>query len=269
MASYSHPVTIVDGPAGVSAAVALKDRGLRPLLLERDTHVAASWRNRYDRLRLNTGRQFSHVPGRRYPKGTPTFPTRDQVVAHLDRHAHEEGIELRLETAVDGLEQRDGGWVLQTVGGPIETRQVVIATGYEHSPLIPDWEGREGFTGTVIHSAEYRNPASFQGRSVLVVGSGCSGMEIAHDLAGGGAAKVWLSMDPAEHHAARRAGGPARRCDRDPALPRSGPARRRDRPVLGVSRTSAISPSSGCRPRSKGSLPVTAGLASPRSSTPR
>ena len=44
-----------------------------------------------------------------------------------------------------------------------------------------------------MHSCEYRNPEPFKGRRVLVVGPGCSGMEIAYDLAEGGASKVWLS----------------------------------------------------------------------------
>src|SRR5687767_15417429 len=95
-----HVVAIVGaGTAGVSTAVALKDRGVSPLLIERDK-VGSSWRSRYDRLRLNTGRQFSHLPKRRYPKGTPTFPTRDDVIAHLEHGAQEQGIELVLGTDV-------------------------------------------------------------------------------------------------------------------------------------------------------------------------
>ena len=50
-------VVIVDaGPAGISAALSLKDLGIRSLLVERVGEVAASWRGRYDRLKLNTGR---------------------------------------------------------------------------------------------------------------------------------------------------------------------------------------------------------------------
>ena len=189
-----HLVAVIGaGPAGVSTAVALKDRGVEPLLLDRAAHVGASWHTRYDRLRLNTGRQFSHLPGRKYPKGTPTFPTRDQVIEHLDQHAREDGIDLRLETTVKRIDRRNGGWKLASDSSELEVRQVVVATGYEHSPFIPDWPGREGFAGTLIHSAAYRNPAPFSGQSVLVVGPGCSGMEIAHDLALGGARKVWLS----------------------------------------------------------------------------
>ena len=190
-----HHVAIIGaGPAGISTAVALKDRGVTPLVIDRAEEIGASWRGRYDRLKLNTGRQFSHLPGRRYPKGTPTFPTRDQVVAHLDRHAREDGIELMLGRTVTRIDPDNGGWALETSSGPLEARQVVVATGYEHSPLMPDRPGRDEFGGAILHSSEYHNPAPFGGRRVLVVGAGCSGMEIAHDLATGGASQVWLSV---------------------------------------------------------------------------
>jgi cation diffusion facilitator CzcD-associated flavoprotein CzcO len=203
-----HQVAIIGaGPAGISAALSLHDRGLRPLLIDRADDVGASWRRRYDRLKLNTGRPFSHLPGRPYPKGTPMFPTRDQVVAHLERHAHQDGIELRLNTTVDRLDPRPGGWLLRTSAGDIDARQVVVATGYMHSPRIPDWPGRAGFTGELLHSYGYRNPAPYVGKQVMVIGSGSSGMEIAHDLATGGAAKVWLTVRTPPNIMLR--GGPA------------------------------------------------------------
>lgn len=187
-------VVIGAGPAGVSAAVSLNDRGIRPVLIDRADHVAASWRSRYDRLKLNTGRQFSHLPNRPYPKGTPTFPSRDQVVAHLDLHAQEDGIALRLGTVVERIDRRPPCWRLTTSAGDIDARQVVVATGYENTPVHPEWPGRDRFAGEILHSSAYRNPGAFVGKRVLVVGAGSSAMEIAHDLATGGAAKVWLAV---------------------------------------------------------------------------
>jgi cation diffusion facilitator CzcD-associated flavoprotein CzcO len=188
-----HDVAIVGaGPAGVAMALSLRDRGWRPLVIDRADEVAASWRARYDRLKLNTGRPFSHLPNRHYPQGTAMFPTRDDVVAHLERHAHESGIELRLGTDVTRIDRQGTGWRLVTSTGDIDARQVVVANGNQHTPRIPEWPGE--FTGEVLHSSAYRNPGSHQAKSVLVVGSGSSGMEIAHDLATGGAAKVWLAV---------------------------------------------------------------------------
>jgi cation diffusion facilitator CzcD-associated flavoprotein CzcO len=186
-------VVIGAGPAGVAAAVALKDRRLRPVLIDRSEDVASAWRARYDRLRLNTCRPYSHLPGRRFAKGTPMFPSRDQLVDHLDTHAHEDGIELRLGTSVERIDRSNGHWRLDTSEGELRVPQVIVATGYEQVPIVPDWPGREQFAGELIHSRDYRNPERFSGKRVLVVGPGCSGMEIAHDLAEGGASKMWLS----------------------------------------------------------------------------
>jgi NADPH-dependent 2,4-dienoyl-CoA reductase/sulfur reductase-like enzyme len=182
------------GPAGVSMALSLRDRGIRPLLIDRADEVGSAWRSRYDVLKLNTGRPFSHLPNRPYPKGTPIYPSRDDVVAHLDGHAREDGIELRLGTAVDRIDRRSTGWRLATSGDPIDARHVVVATGLQSAPVMLDAPGMDAFTGELLHSSAYRNPASYQGKRVLIVGSGSSGMEIAHDLATGGAAKVWLAV---------------------------------------------------------------------------
>jgi cation diffusion facilitator CzcD-associated flavoprotein CzcO len=189
-----HDVVVIGaGPAGIATALSLRDRGVCPLLIDRADEVASSWRSRYDRLKLNTGRPFSHLPKRPYPKGTAMFPARDDVVAYFDRHARASGIELRLGTEVHRID-RAHGWRLSTSRGDIVARQVVVASGNQYAPHIPEWPGRQGYTAQVLHSGAYRNPAPYQGKKVLVVGCGSSGLEIAHDLATGGAAKVWLAV---------------------------------------------------------------------------
>jgi cation diffusion facilitator CzcD-associated flavoprotein CzcO len=69
-----------------------------------------------------------------------------------------------------------------------------VANGNQHTPCIPEWPGTAGFTAEMLHSSVYRNPRPYGGKNVLVVGAGSSGMEIAHDLATRGAAKVWLAV---------------------------------------------------------------------------
>jgi cation diffusion facilitator CzcD-associated flavoprotein CzcO len=136
---------------------------------------------------------LSHLPGRRFPRGTPVFSSRDQLVEHVERHANGDEIDLQLGARVDRPERADGAWIAHAATGKIRAPQAVVATGYEQLPVIPDWDGREVFRGQLLHASEYRNAAPFIGKSVVVVGPGCSGMEIAYDLAEGRAAKVWLS----------------------------------------------------------------------------
>jgi len=190
-----HDVLIIGaGPAGVSAALSLRDVGLRPLLIDRAADVGSSWRARYDRLRLNTGRRTSHLPGRPYPVGTAVFPTRDQVVAHLEHHAGESGIEQLLGTTVTRVDRDGTYWRVDTSAGRRWSRQVVVATGYEHTPVMPNWPGLDGFDGAVLHSSAYRNAEPFRDGRVLVVGAGSSGMEIVYDLAVGGVDRAWLAV---------------------------------------------------------------------------
>jgi cation diffusion facilitator CzcD-associated flavoprotein CzcO len=196
------------GQGGIASALALKDAGLAPLVLDQADRVGSSWRSRYESLRLNTWRRFSQLPGRRFPRGTPTFPTRDQVIEYVERHAGEEGIELRLGTRVERIDRADEEWVVQTSDGELRAPQVIVALGLDRTPLIPDWPGRDEFEGTLLHTAQYRNAEPFKGQEVMVVGAGTSGFEIARELAEGGGAKVWLAVRTPPNILLRQGPGP-------------------------------------------------------------
>jgi cation diffusion facilitator CzcD-associated flavoprotein CzcO len=204
-----HRVVIVGaGQAGIAAALGLKDAGVPSLVLEQADRVASSWRSRYDGLRLNTWRRLSQLPGRPYPTGTPTFPSRDQVVDYVERHAGEDGIDLRLGTRVERIDREEGEWVVRTSEGEFRAPQLIVATGLDRSPHTPDWPGRDAFEGTLLHAAQYRNAESFRDQRVLVVGPGSSGFEIAHELAEGGAARVWLAVRTPPNILLRQGPGP-------------------------------------------------------------
>ena len=85
--SNGGAVVIGAGPAGLASAAELRRRGVPAVVLERADGVAASWRGRYDRLRLNTSRWFSRLPGGSYARGTGIFPSRDEVVRYLEDYA--------------------------------------------------------------------------------------------------------------------------------------------------------------------------------------
>src|SRR5215208_3575878 len=187
-------VVIGAGPAGLATAAQLRRRGVPVLVLERSDAIASSWRSRYDRLRLNSSRPFSKLPGAGYARGTGMFPSREQVIEYLEAYARDHQLEVRFRTRVDRIDRDGSGWLLTTSTGEIAADQVVVAAGYEHTFTVPRWPGRDEFEGRLIHSAEYRSPETFRGHDVLVVGPGCSGMEIAYDLVEGGAGRVRLAV---------------------------------------------------------------------------
>ena len=187
-------IVIGAGAAGLASAAELGRRGISALVLEQSNAVGFSWRGRYDRLRLNSSRPFSKLPRARYARGTGIFPARDDMVGYLESYAARNRIDVRFGTRLERIDRAGSGWLLRTSTGDIRAEQVIVASGYEHTPFLPDWSGRDRFRGRLLHAADYRNPKPFQSRDVLVVGPGCSGMEIAYDLAENGASRVRLAV---------------------------------------------------------------------------
>jgi putative flavoprotein involved in K+ transport len=188
----SYEIVVVGaGAAGLATAKLLHDEGLSPLVLEAGPEPGAAWRERYDRLRLHTPRLLSGLPGLRIPRRYGRWVARDDLIEYFRDYTAFHDLDVRLNCRVDRLEP---SWTLHTSDGPIHTDHVVVATGYNGTPFVPDWPGRESFRGELIHSTDYRNPQPYAGKDVLVVGAGNSGAEIAHDVIDGGAARSRLSV---------------------------------------------------------------------------
>ncbi|GGT24544.1 monooxygenase [Streptomyces chromofuscus] len=210
-APADRPVYVIGGgPGGLAAAQALRARGIRAVVLEKSDRVGASWRRHYDRLHLHTTRRLSALPGLPMPRRFGRWVARDDVVRYLEKYAEHHELEIvtgvevtRVEPAPDGT-----GWLLHATGGRRLTGgAVVVATGYNHTPRIPQWPGRDTYTGDFLHACAYRNPEPYAGRDVLVVGVGNTGAEIAVDLVEGGASRVRLSVRTAPHIVRRSTAG--------------------------------------------------------------
>jgi putative flavoprotein involved in K+ transport len=114
-----------------------------------------------------------------------------------------------VRTGVDiaRLDRHNRRWQVTTSAGALTAAHVVVATGYAREPMPPPWWAPERFQGALLHAADYREPAPFRDRDALVVGAGSSGMEIAADLADGGARSVRLSVRTPPNILLRSIGG--------------------------------------------------------------
>ncbi|MGV9275357.1 flavin-containing monooxygenase [Streptomyces griseosporeus] len=206
-----RPVYVIGGgPGGLAAAYALRARGLRAVVLEKSDRVGASWRRHYDRLHLHTTRRLSALPGLPMPRRFGRWVSRDDVVRYLEKYAEHHALEIVTGVEVSRVDRLpDGtGWLLHASGGrELTGAAVVVATGHNHTPRVPDWPGRAGFTGEFLHASAYRNAGPYAGRDVLVVGVGNTGAEIAVDLVEGGAARVRLAVRTAPHIVRRSTAG--------------------------------------------------------------
>jgi putative flavoprotein involved in K+ transport len=195
MGEQRDAVVIGAGPAGLATAAMLRREGVQALVLERADDVAASWRSHYERLHLHTVRWLSNLPGYRFSRSHGRWVSRDGVIRYLEGYVRHHQLEVRTGSEVQRIDRTADGWLLTLAdGGEIAAREVVVATGYNHTPFIADFPGKDGYEGELLHAARYRNADPYRGRDVLVVGSGNTGAEIAVDLAEGGAARVRLAV---------------------------------------------------------------------------
>ncbi|MER5731600.1 NAD(P)/FAD-dependent oxidoreductase [Streptomyces sp. NPDC002138] len=214
MTTQPRPVYVIGaGPGGLAVAAALRARGVRAVVIEKSDRVGDSWRRHYDRLHLHTTRRLSALPGLRIPRRFGRWLSRDDVVRYLEKYAEHHELEIitgvevtRIDRATDTSTSTststDGdpgtatstrrrtradrptpGWTLHATGGrELAAAAVVVATGFNHTPALPDWPGRDTYTGRLLHASEYRSAAPYAGLDVLVVGAGNTGAEIAVDL---------------------------------------------------------------------------------------
>src|SRR5262249_54598207 len=140
---------------------------------------------------------LSCLPGYRIPRSFGKWPSAARVHEYLGRYAVHHDLDVRIGVEAERLDRDGERWAVRTANGTIDADRVIVATGNSNVPYLPSWPG--DFAGEIVHSADYRNPAAYRGRRVLVVGGGNSGAEIAVDLAGGGASEVLLSVRTTPH----------------------------------------------------------------------
>jgi putative flavoprotein involved in K+ transport len=191
-------VIVGGGAAGLTTAGALKHAGLDAVILDKDSQIGGTWARRYDRLHLHTIRPLSGLAHHPIPRGLPRYLARDQFVAYLRDYARRFDLKIVGGCAVRKVRPEAHGqranWIVEGDCGSWRCQAVVIATGHYNIPVLPDWPGRDGYGGSLIHSVDYRSGRGYAGQRVLVIGSGNSGTEIAADLVEHGAAFVAISI---------------------------------------------------------------------------
>ena len=187
MTETTDVVVVGAGPAGLAVGACLRKAGLDFVMLERSSTVGSSWRAHYERLHLHTIKRLSALPDLPFPDDYPRYVPRKLMIDYLDRYAQAFALAPRFNETVHGVRRHGLGWVVESDESTIGAAHVVIASGLNAEPVMPAMPGFEMFRGQVLHSANYVNAAPFSGQSVLVVGMGNTGAEIALDLSEGGA----------------------------------------------------------------------------------
>ena len=191
-------VVIDDGQAGLAAGYHLAERGHPFVILDADTRIGGTWRDRWDSLVLFTPARYCGLPGWRFPLPDGSFPTKDDVADYLEEYASRFELPVRTDTRVDRVSRHGGGGFLVRAGDlRIEAENVIVATGANREPRVPILADQLDPAIIQLHSSDYRRPAQLRDGGVLIVGAGNSGADIAMEVVREHA--TWLSGPDTGH----------------------------------------------------------------------
>jgi putative flavoprotein involved in K+ transport len=196
------------GQAGLSVGYHLQRLGRSFAILDASERVGDAWRNRWDSLRLFTPARYDGLPGMPFPAPPWSFPAKDQVADYLEAYANRFDLPVRTGVNVTDLTREGDRYIATSRDRRFEASQVVVAQGACHTPRVPGFASQLDPSIVQLHSSQYSNPSQLVGDTVLVVGVGNSGAEIALELSR--THRTWLSGKEAGHIPVRHGSIPSR-----------------------------------------------------------
>ena len=175
-------VVIGAGQAGLAIGHFLAMQSKRFVVVEAADSIGSAWRSRWESLVLFTPRRYDALPGLAFPGDPDGYPTRDEVIAYLERYAEHFQLPIALSSPVRSLRKESDTFVLETHEKRILASQVVVATGPFQVPNVPALAAGLAADVFQTHSTGYRRPADIPEGRVLVVGGGNTGFQIAKEL---------------------------------------------------------------------------------------
>lgn len=189
-------VVIGGGQAGLAAGYFLRRAQLDYVILDQQPGPGGAWPHGWDSLRLFSPAEYSPLPGWRMPPQTgETFPTAAHVTGYLRDYEQRYNLHIRRPVHVTAVTETSGTFTVHTDTTSWHAQAVISATGTWANPYIPAVPGAQEFTGTQLHTANYRNPTAFTGKRVVVVGGGNSAAQIVAELANV-AHTLWVTARP-------------------------------------------------------------------------
>jgi cation diffusion facilitator CzcD-associated flavoprotein CzcO len=187
-------IVVGGGQAGLAVAARLGQLGLDTLIVDRHERIGDNWRKRYHSLTLHNEVYANHFPYMPFPTAWPTYVPKDKIANWFESYV--DAMELNFWTSTELVKGRYDEaakcWTVTLRHGDgservMRPRHLVFATGANTRPYIPDLPGLGDFAGEITHSEGYTTGAAWKGKKALVLGTGNSGHDSAHDLYESGA----------------------------------------------------------------------------------
>ncbi|MDA7579323.1 NAD(P)/FAD-dependent oxidoreductase [Alphaproteobacteria bacterium] len=182
-------IVVGSGQAGLSIAARLKQQDIDTLIVDKNERVGDNWRNRYHSLKLHNQTHVNHLPYMPFPSTWPTYIPKDKLAGWFEYYVESMELNVWTNTRFIGAEYKEDKkyWnvKLKLPDGTIKVmkpKHIVMAVGVSSVPNRTKITGINDYKGKVIHSVDYDSGKDYNGKNVLVYGTGTSAHDVAQDL---------------------------------------------------------------------------------------
>lgn len=181
---------IGSGFAGLCAAIKLKEQGENNfVILERNDWLGGTWYdNHYPGAACDVESHlysFSFEPN---PNWSRQFSPQQEILKYMEHCAEKYDLykHLQYNTTVTQatFDEAKGIWNVSADGGQnFSARSIISCSGGLSQPMFPDIKGIDSFKGTMFHSAKWEKKFDAEGKTLAVIGTGASAIQIVPTIA--------------------------------------------------------------------------------------
>ncbi len=187
-------IVIGAGISGMYQLYRLRELGLRVRVLERGTGVGGTWYwNRYPGARFDSesysyGYSFSQELLDEWD-WFERFASQPEILRYLQHVADKFDLLKHIQFSSDvksAVYDKDTrSWEIGLEdGNTCKSRFLITGVGILSQPTLPKIEGIESFRGQSFHTSRWpHSPVNFSGKSVAVIGTGATGVQIIQEVA--------------------------------------------------------------------------------------
>ncbi len=178
------------GFAGICAGKMLLDKGIENFkVYDKSDAIGGTWHhNTYPGAACDVASHFYCYSFEPNPNWSAAYSPQPEILAYIRHCAKKYGVEPKVELGrkIERFEWDivNGLWTAHFADGTRQkTRMIINGMGGLHVPKFPNVEGLGDFSGPAMHSAQWDHTVDFKDKTVAVIGSAASAIQIIPELA--------------------------------------------------------------------------------------
>lgn len=194
------------GAAGICAAKTAVEFGCDVTVFEQTAEVGGTWvfteevgkdrhgldvhSSMYQGLFTNLPKEVMGYPDFPIPPQERSYISSQDMLDFINSYADEFDVRklIRFEHHVELVKPAMNSWEITVRNLSLGTHETLIfdallvCNGHYNTPALPTYHGFEVFKGRHVHSHGFRRAEQFRGETVLVIGAGPSGIDLANEI---------------------------------------------------------------------------------------